>query len=94
MSKVCKGLMDDCREALLDIDMQFCATDEKGVVLKDARGGFEFKQPQLIERTKAQRELKKKTVSFEPYLATEPPPTPLSDEELEVCYGFVLEEPV
>lgn len=93
VKKRCEIVGREHNDAVEDVNMKFCAVDKENVVLRDGRGNFEFTKENLVTRTKELRELAKKEYEVEPYIATEPPPEPLSFEEKECCYGFVLEEP-
>lgn len=96
MVKRCEVVGQEHNEQVEDINMRYAATDKDSkIVLRnvDPRLGFEFTKESLLERTKELRELAKKEYDLEPYIATELPPEPLSFEEKECCYGFVLEEP-
>jgi hypothetical protein len=93
MQKRCEVVGLEHNEAIQDLNLKHCATSKDGVILKDAKGNYEFTKEEAGKLNIALRDLAKKEYAVEPYIATEPPPIPLDYEEREACYGFVLEEP-
>lgn len=78
-----------------DIQIEYCWTDERGVITTDARGELEFTREKIVERNKALRDLYDSAIEVETYFATEVPDT-LTEEERDAFEGFVLraeEEP-
>lgn len=79
-------------DALSDLQIEHAATDEKGALLTDDKGGFRYTKDGLRGRNKGQRDLLQTNIAeFEPYYATELPEN-LSQIEKEVCAGFVIAE--
>ncbi|HEX8177837.1 MAG TPA: hypothetical protein VF543_22300 [Pyrinomonadaceae bacterium] len=77
------------KELVEDIDIKHCATDERGVILRDERGGYQFTKEGLNERNKERRKLFRSEVEIEPYYVTEVPDN-LSPFEREAFAGFVI----
>lgn len=93
MQKRCEIVGEEHNQKIQDLNLKHCAVNKDGVILKDAKGGYEFTKAEATNLSGAMRELAKHEYEIEPYIATEDPPKPLDYEEREACYGFVLEEP-
>ncbi len=73
-----------------EISIDHCATDEKGIVLKDGNGNFEFTKEGLKERNKKRQELFESVeIEVEVYIATQVPDD-LTPAEYDALEGFVL----
>jgi len=75
------------------IDRQFCATNEKGIVLKDVHGNFDFTKEDLTNRDNAVMALLNSEIEFTQYLATSIPQSvadTLTYEQLECFDGIVI----
>jgi hypothetical protein len=74
-----------------DVNIDNCATDKDGVILRDDKGGFRFTKDGEKARNKARLELFHSTVEIEPHYCGEIPDS-LTEEEREAFTGFVIEE--
>lgn len=74
-----------------DLNVKFAAVDKDGVILTNDKDDFQYKKDDLQKRNEALRALVKEAIEIEPYIATEPPPKPLSVEEEDAFMDFVLE---
>lgn len=93
------SIATDYQEKVEDINIEHCATDDKGIILREpstdprkTEGEFRFSKEGLLERNRKRNELFKRSVEIEPHFATEIPT--LSIDEQEVFLGFVLKEVV
>lgn len=81
-------------DRIAEIQIDNCATDDKGLIIKDARGQFEFTKEGAIQRNKQLRALYEKQIEIEPYIATELPMKDnkinLTIAEQEYFNGFVM----
>jgi len=84
-------LMDRFREKRDDLDIDFCATDDNGIVRRNAQGELEYTKEDLKARDQARRKLFRSEVEIEPYYATELP-SDLTPIEAEAFSGFVIRE--
>lgn len=75
---------------LQDLDIEFCAVDEKGVILKDAQGLLCFKKEDLRRCNDEKRKLMEQTIEVEPYMATQLPKE-FTEVELDCFDGFILD---
>lgn len=75
-----------------DIDIEFAATDDKGIILKEPNGEFKYSKEDIKKRFTALRALAETEVEVEPYLCKDQKlvdPLPLGIKEL---YNGVLFE--
>lgn len=75
----------------VDIQIDNCATDEKGLILKDERGEYRFDKAGLKKCNEELQTLFESEVEIEPYFATQVPDS-LTEAEREAFTGFVLEK--
>jgi hypothetical protein len=87
--KAAVALGNKYNEQIEDIDIDHCATDDKGVILRDEKNELRFTKDGIKARIKARRELFKSSVEIEPYFASDVPDD-LTEFEKEVFAGFVL----
>lgn len=82
------------QESIEEINIEHCATDKDGVILRDTNGQYKYTKDELIKRNRKMNELFHSEVEVEPHIASEIPEG-LTDLEKEVFEGFVLksEEP-
>jgi hypothetical protein len=79
-------------ESEVEINIKYAAEDERTkLILRNARGEFEYTREGLINRNKDVRELLKKEAEVEHHYVTELP-TDLSEDEIEVLTGFVISD--
>jgi len=76
-----------------DIDVDNCATDEKGIILTEPDGRFRFTKEGLKARNLALRRLDDEGFEVEPYFATEIPED-LNEFCVEAFTKFVIREPL
>jgi hypothetical protein len=76
--------------AVADLQADNCATDDKGVMLRDARGGLEYTKDGFKKLTKQRQALYETDIEVEVYYATLIP-TDLTDVERDEFAGFVLD---
>ena len=77
-------------DSLEDLRVENCATDEKGVVLRDPNGNYQFTKEGLTAFNKAQRAfITTGTVDIDAYIVTELPEN-FEEGFREVFTGFVL----
>lgn len=74
-----------------DINIDCCATDDKGIILRDEGGNYKFTKDGLKERNKRRESLFESEIEIEPYFATDVP-ADLTDLEREAFYGFIIRE--
>lgn len=75
---------------LENIDIDNCATDKDGVILRDLNGTLSFTKSGLKARNTARAELlAAEDVEIQPYYATQIPEG-LTDDELKLFSGFVI----
>lgn len=60
-----KKIADEYSEKVSDINIEYCYADEKGIIQKDAQGGFVFQKEDLKKREKAIKDLNKEIVEIE-----------------------------
>ncbi len=77
--------------AVEDINIDACATDDKGIILRDSRGDFTYTRDGLKQRNKLRQELYESEIEVEPYFATQLPDD-LTEAEREAFEGFVVRE--
>lgn len=75
--------------ALADLQADNCATDDKGVMLRDARGGLEYTKDGFKKLTRDRQALYETSIEVEPYFATLIP-ADLTDVEKDEFDGFIL----
>lgn len=83
-------LYREFQEKIEDINVELCAVDRDGVVLRDEKGEYRFTKEGLKSRLHRIRGLEAGEVKIEPYFATEIPkdlPTPVKD----ALAGFVID---
>lgn len=86
-------LQAEYQERVEDINIDNCATDKDGVILRDDKGGFRFTKEGEKARNKARGELFRSSVEIEPHHCAELPDD-LTDSEREVFAGFVIKDTV
>lgn len=74
-----------------DINIDHCATDDKGYILRDERGDYRFTRDELKKRNHARQKLFESEVEIEPYFATEVPDD-LPAAFHEICLGLIIRE--
>jgi hypothetical protein len=89
--KQCQPLVVAYQEHLEDLDIEYCSTGDKDVILTDDKGGMVYTKENLRKRNAARRALFMTLVEVTPYLAASVPED-LSEAEREVLAGFVLPE--
>lgn len=89
--KSLKNLYEEYAEKIADLNIEHCVADDKGVILKDERGEFQFTKESLRLRNKAQKAVLMEAVAVKGYTAQEIPDD-LTDDEREIFAGFVLPE--
>ena len=88
--KAATVLLTNYQDQLEDANIEHCAVDDKGVILRDERGNFRFTKEGLRARNKQINTLFKSTVKIEPYYATDLSDCEFTEDEEEVFAGFVL----
>lgn len=79
-------------EKFEEIDVDHCATDDKGIVLKDAQGGFQFTKDELKKRnTERNKACEADEFEFTPYFATTIPDD-LGEIELDAFAEIVISD--
>lgn len=73
-----------------DLKIDFCSVDDKGNILKDKDGSFVFTKDNLKKLSKATRDLDKKEIAIEPYIATEYDESTLTETEVDAFKSFVI----
>lgn len=86
-----KKVIEQYREDLEDAQIEHCYADEKGVIVRDGRGEYQFTKEGLTALNQKRRELVRSEVSVEPYFATELPEN-LDPTTKEIFTGFVIKE--
>lgn len=89
LSRKLSRVQEKYRETVEEINIDHCATDPGGVILRDERGQYKYTKEELKKRNKKVNGLFHEVVTVEPHYATEVPET-LTDLEKEVFDGFVL----
>jgi len=77
-------------EAMEDLRIDNCNVDEKGNVLRDEKGSYQYTKEGLKALGKGMRELKDAEYELEIYIATETPEG-LTEEQKEAFKGIVIE---
>jgi hypothetical protein len=75
--------------AVSDLQADNCATGDKGVILRDARGNMEFTPEGIKKLTQQRQALYESEIEVEVYFATQVPED-LTDIERDDFAGFVL----
>ena len=88
VAKKVKDSFDYYNDELFNIDVNNCATDEKGNILKDERGNFTYSKEGLKNKREELKALLKHKVSFDNYIATEIPED-LTEVEMTSFLDFV-----
>jgi hypothetical protein len=73
-----------------DIHIDACATDEKGLILKDERGEYRFTREAMRTVKRRRQELFESEITIEPYFATDIPKD-LSEQAREAFIGFIIQ---
>jgi hypothetical protein len=88
----CEKLLQRYKAKVEDLRIEACLTDEKGKILRDQRGDFEFTQKGLKDFNAARQKLfETEEVEIDPHFATQVPAT-LTAMEREVFTGIVIRE--
>lgn len=93
LTKVARKLarvQEKWNEGIEEANIEHCATDKEGVILRDDKGQYRYTKEELIARNKVVNKLYDTQVEFQPHFATEVPED-LTELEREVFEGFVLE---
>lgn len=91
VTKQCNTLLARYNEEGEDLDIEHCAVDEKGIILKDERGGLQFTKEGLAKRNAARRALFVSPVEIQPFLVATPDDLPPALHE--AFAGFVVAGP-
>ncbi len=75
--------------AVADLQVDACATDENDIILRDGRGQMEYTKDGFKELTRNRQALYESAIEVETYIATEVPKG-LSNIELDEFAGFVI----
>lgn len=89
MVKRLESTADAYNEKTLDLSIENCSVDKDGLILKDAKGGYEFTKEQARKLATDRKALLAVVVDVDPYYAQELPEG-LSEEIQEVFEGFVI----
>ncbi len=89
-----KKIAEDYKEKINDINIEYCHTDEKGVIVKDSEGDFSFKKEDLKKREKAVKELNKELVNIETYIIeiNEDIENLINPYSIEILKGILFKE--
>lgn len=94
LSKLIKrgaSVYSEYSDKIEDSRIDNCEVDEKGVILHDDRGQFRFSKDGLKKFNKAQRDLAKEQVDFEPHILSEKDlPKDLEQSFRDDFEGFVI----
>lgn len=79
-------------EGIEEANIEHCATDKEGVILRDEKGQYRYTKEELLQRNKRVNKLYDSVpeVEVKPHFATEIPDD-LTDLDREVFEGFVLQ---
>ena len=77
------------KEELEELRIRHCATDEKGIILRNAQGDFEFTKEELLALNKDAKALQDKTIEIIGHTATELPED-LGENYKEAFTDFVI----
>lgn len=77
------------QELVEESNIEHCATDKDGVILRDERGQYKYVKEELIKRNKRVNRLYDTEFDVEPHFVTEVPED-VTELEKEVFEGFVL----
>jgi sugar-specific transcriptional regulator TrmB len=94
LTKVTKKLariQEKWNECIEEANIEHCATDKEGVILRDERGQYKYTKDELIKRNKRVSTLYDSNVEIQSHFATEVPED-LTELEKEVFTGFVLKD--
>lgn len=86
--KGCERTITTYRELVEDANIAHCLADEKGKILKDAQGGYEFDKAGANARNTAVRPLVYADVVVVPFMAADVPA--LAAQERAAFEGFVI----
>ena len=75
-------------EAVEDINIEFCAVDDKDIILRDERNQFRYTRANMQKRNDKIRLLSDKAIEVEPHISTDTPE--LTEDEQDLFAGFVL----
>jgi len=90
----CMTLLEAQNEAIVDIELEHCSTDDKTkIILKDERDQFRYTKDAMKKRNAAIRELRAKPLEIAPLLVNPADlPDGLTGAERDAFAGFVLAE--
>lgn len=89
VSRKIARVQEKWNEALEEANIEHCATDKDGVILRDEHGQYKYVKEELLKRNKRVNSLYNSEVDIEPHFATEVPED-LTGLEQEVFEDFVL----
>src|SRR5882724_6960915 len=89
VSRKLARVQEKWQELIEEINIEHCATDKEGVILRDEHGQYKYVKEELIKRNKEVNSLYNQEVNIEPHFATEVPED-LTYLEREVFGGFVI----
>jgi len=79
------------QELIEESNIEHCATDSAGVILRDEKGQYKYTKEELLKRNKRVNSLYDQPVEIAPHFATEVPED-LTELEREIFNGFVLKD--
>lgn len=89
LSRKITKLQEKYREHVEERNIEHCATDKDGVILRDEQGQYKYTKDELIKRNREVTEFYKSQTQIEPHFVSEVP-SDLTSLEKEVFEGFVL----
>src|SRR5256886_1676243 len=89
VQKSATKLIEDYNERLEDLRIDHCSVDDKGIILRDANGGYVFTRDGLKALVHGQRDLIGQSVEIQEHIVTELPEK-FDENYREAFTGFVL----
>ncbi len=91
LSRKLSRVQEKWQELIEEINIEHCATDKEGVILRDEHGQYKYVKEELLKRNKEVNALYNQEVNIEPHFVNELPKD-LTQLEQEVFIGFVIQE--
>src|SRR6266404_5876859 len=91
LSRKLGRVQEKWQELIEEINIEHCATDKEGVILRDEHGQYKYVKEELLKRNKEVNALYNQEVNIEPHFVSELPKD-LTQLEQEIFTGFVIQE--
>src|SRR5882724_5502824 len=90
VSRKLARVQEKWQELIEEINIEHCASDKEGVILRDEHGQYKYTKEELLKRNKEVSALYNQEINIEPHFASEVPED-LGFLEREVFTGFVIQ---